>query len=148
MQRAALQHAETTGRNGNSAYNGQHCTMKKRRDLKFQMQNRQKDRLQRTALHHATGRADNMQCCNMLLQPATCSVASTCSMQQTALQRTPCNMQRTALQGAQQTSCSRPHCNMPRKTCNGPPWCRGTARASRRRVHSAPCGGSKRRGPF
>ncbi len=55
--------------------------------------------MQQTALQHATGRADNMQRCNMLLQPATCSVALTCSMQHA--QRIGCNRhhaQRTALQ--------------------------------------------------
>jgi hypothetical protein len=38
LKRAALQHAEKTRRNGNSARNGQHCTMRKRQDIKFQMQ--------------------------------------------------------------------------------------------------------------
>jgi hypothetical protein len=69
------------------------------------------------SLHHAA-----------LLQPATCNTHNGWNaaniMQLTAWQQ-------TALQHAKQ------------KTCNGPPWCRGTARA----CMSAPCGGSKRRGP-
>ena len=58
--------------------------------------NRQHDRMQRTALQTST---DNMQCCNMLLQPATCSVASNCNTQHA--QRIGCNGQH----------CKREHCN-------------------------------------
>ena len=124
MQRTAWHHAEKTGFQNSRCNrqkigcNGQHCNMRKRQDLKFQM--RQTARLQKTALQHATGRADNMQRCNMVLQPATCSVASTYNLQQA--QRTACNgrhatgsiatgtmqqqretaLQRTALQLAEQ----------------------------------------------
>ncbi len=82
MQRSAWQHAEKTGfqipdaRNNKIGRNGQHCNI-------------QRAALQRAALQRAIGRADNMQRCNMLLQPATCSVASTYNLQHA--QRTACN---------------------------------------------------------
>jgi hypothetical protein len=80
---------------------------------------------------------------------ATGSVA-TDDMQQTALQRTTCNRQRCNGQHCssnEKRHCSGRHCNLRSsyhatdrlqhntQTCNGPPWCRGTTRASRPRAH-------------
>ncbi len=189
MQRAALQHAATTKRNGNSACNGQHCNVQQAENDSMQRSalqhakkttfqlpdatdskigcSRMRCNMQRAALHHAettrfklrdatdskigcngqhcnmhqaepttcnvatrclilqhatlqhVASACNMQRCNMLPQPATRSVAPTCSMQHA--QRAACNghhaqraaLQRTALQRAQQLSC-----NKPLATCN------------------------------
>ncbi len=126
MQRAALQRAETTRRNGNLACNRQHGTMRKRQDLipdatdskigcngqHCNMQSRQHATLQHVALFYNMQRCSNLQHATRTtdrMQQTSCTTDSiaTDTMQLatrkgiatcTADIMQHCNMQRAALQ--------------------------------------------------